>query len=191
MIRCCRPLFADAPLVLLCHPLRPDAVVRRIEVTARFADSGALALSYRVHGDPAALCLPAPLPPAPADGLWQHTCCEAFLAAVDAAAYREFNFSPAGTWANYAFSAYRQRDPDFVAGAVPQISFFRRVDGFQLDALLPPSLLPAAEVLQIGLTTVVEALDGSKSYWALAHAAAQPDFHLRQSFTLTLKVPQP
>jgi hypothetical protein len=42
-------------------------------------------------------------------------------------------------------------------------------------------------VLDLALTTVIEASDGSKSYWALRHGAAQPDFHLRQSFTLALK----
>jgi hypothetical protein len=41
-------------------------------------------------------------------------------------------------------------------------------------------------MLQLGLSAVIEAADGSKSYWALAHCATQPDFHLRQSFTLTL-----
>ncbi len=61
-----------------------------------------------------------------------------------------------------------------------------RADGFQLDATLPASLLPSAHTLRIGLSVVIEASDGSKSYWALAHGAAQPDFHLRQSFALTL-----
>lgn len=62
-------------------------------------------------------------------------------------------------------------------------------DGFELDALIPSELLPAGNTLEISLTAVIEALDGSKTYWAQAHLAQQPDFHLRASFTLTLPRP--
>ena len=34
----------------------------------------------------------------------------------------------------------------------------------------------------LGLGAVVEALGGERSYWALAHGAAQPDFHREDSF---------
>lgn len=65
----------------------------------------------------------------------------------------------------------------------------RLANGFELDTLTPRELLPAGNMLDIGLSAVIEAQDGSKTYWALAHLAQQPDFHLRASFTLTL--PQP
>lgn len=123
---------------------------------------------------------------APADGLWQHTCCEAFIAGKDCSAYREYNFSPSGQWACYRFTGYRQRDPAFTASSRPPIVLRPEADGFQLDATLPADLLPASQTLVIGLSVVIEAADGSKSYWALAHGASQPDFHLRQSFALTL-----
>jgi hypothetical protein len=38
----------------------------------------------------------------------------------------------------------------------------------------------------IGLSAVVEATDGSLSYWALAHAPGRPDFHHAHSFGLEL-----
>jgi hypothetical protein len=60
--------------------------------------------------------------------------------------------------------------------------------GFLLEARLAPALLPEGDAFEIALTTVIESLDGSKTYWALQHASLQPDFHLRQSFQLTLKV---
>lgn len=134
------------------------------------------------------LLLPAPVLPPQADGLWQHTCCEAFIATVDCPEYREFNFSPSGQWAAYRFTDYRLRDVGFVPDGAPDISFRRLDDGFQLDALLAPELLPAGDSLQLGLTVVVEAANGDKSYWALTHCALQPDFHLRQSFTLTFNI---
>jgi len=144
-----------------------------------------LALCYRLGAAPAALRLPAPRPPAFADGLWQHTCCELFVA-VDAEKYREFNFSPSGEWAVYDFAGYRERI-DSAVPVPPQISLAQADEAVELRVLVPAVLLPGGAALQVGLTAVLEAADGSKTYWALAHAAAHPDFHLRQSFTLTLK----
>ena len=172
---------------LRCHPASPCAAVRAIEASAIVTASGALALSYRLQGDPEKIRIPAPVPPAAADDLWQHTCLEAFVAAADDAGYREFNFSPAGLWANYRFTACRERDPDFLPPAAPHIAFQRCADGFRLDACSPRNCSRQATHLNIGLTAVIEARDGGKSYWALAHCAAQPDFHLRQSFSLTLQ----
>jgi hypothetical protein len=171
---------------LLCHPASPCRAVGRIEAVVTLSGDGGLALRYRVHGAPEAIRLPPPQPAGPADELWRHTCCEAFIATVDGPDYREFNFSPAGQWAAYRFTGYRERDAGFSPAAAPRISLQRLADGFQLDARLAPALLPAERTLALGLSTVIETSDGSKSYWALAHGAARPDFHLRQSFILTL-----
>ena len=160
-----------------------------MSASATLTVDGALALRYEVLGDENKLLIPAPQPPGAADGLWQHTCCEAFVAAVDGVEYHEFNFSPSGQWAIYRFSAYRERDAGYQPSVAPTIGFQRRPDGFRLDALLARELLPAARQFHIGLTAVIEAAAGGKSYWALAHGAAQPDFHLRQSFVLTLDHP--
>ncbi len=170
---------------LRCHPASPCAVVRAIEAGAMVTTNGALALSYRLVGDLGEIRIPPPVSPAAADDLWQHTCLEAFIAAEDDMGYREFNFSPAGLWANYRFTACRQRDFAFIPPVAPRVAFQHCTDGFRLDAVLDPELLPASGNLNIGLTAVIESADGSKSYWALAHCAAQPDFHLRQSFSLT------
>ena len=45
-------------------------------------------------------------------------------------------------------------------------------------------LPPGAEML--ALSAVIEAEDGQKSYWALAHPSDKPDFHHPQSFVLEL-----
>ena len=171
---------------LLSHPAAPGTLPCKIEVATEMHADGGLSLRYRVTCPPAKLRLPEAQPPGPADGLWQHTCCEAFVA-EDGESYREFNFSPSGQWAAYRFTGYRERDAAFVVDAAPQISLTPLADGFVLQAMLPAALLPAGQALQLGLTAVIEADDGSKHYWALAHCAAQPDFHVRQSFALTLK----
>lgn len=182
-------LTADTatPSALRCHPSHPANALSAITARARFTAAGELLLAYRILGDLAALRIPPPATSGPADGLWQHTCLEAFVAAVDAENYREFNFSPSGQWAAYRFTGYRERDTVFVPYAAPTIDFQPLSDGFELRATVPAALVPAGQSLQLGLTAVIEAADGSKSYWALSHCARQPDFHLRQSFALTLQ----
>lgn len=181
-------LALPAPKIahLLSHPAAPCALSCAIEVAATTSDDGGLVLSYRITCPTADLRLPAPQPAGPADGLWQHTCCEAFVM-EDGAGYREFNFSPSGQWAAYRFTGYRVHDETFAPTAEPHQSFTPLANGFELRANLPATLLPPGSTLQLGLTAVIEAVDGSKSYWALAHHATQPDFHVRQSFALTLK----
>jgi hypothetical protein len=41
----------------------------------------------------------------------------------------------------------------------------------------------------VGLSAVIEEVDGSKSYWALRHPPGQPDFHHRDCFALRLEAP--
>lgn len=171
---------------LICHPASPCTAVTGIEASVVPTADGGLNLSYRVRGIPVALRLPPPLPAGPADGLWQHTCCEAFIAGGDAPDYREFNFSPSGLWAAYRFTGYRERDDRYTPSGEPRIRLLSLADGFQLDSRLEVTLLPAAPVLHLGLSVVIEAADGSKSYWALTHGGERPDFHLRQSFILPL-----
>lgn len=171
---------------LQCHPSLTCQVVSGISVTAGFRDDEALQLHYQVTGKP---LLPASQAPAAADNLWQHTCCELFVASAGEASYREFNFSPSGQWAAYGFTAYRQQDQGVCPTVPPQTNIRCLADGFELDALIPRDLLPTGDLLELSLTAVIEAQDGSKTYWALAHLAQQPDFHLRASFTLTLPRP--
>jgi hypothetical protein len=155
---------------------------------AAFAGDGALRLTYRIAGADA-LRIPPAAPPAPADGLWQHTCCEAFVAAVDAVDYREFNLSPSGRWAVYRFTACRERDAAWQAPAAPTIAMRHDGNALELAATLPAALLPAGGTLDLSLTVVAEDLSGAMSYWAPAHAGDRPDFHQRNSFTLRLERP--
>ena len=49
----------------------------------------------------------------------------------------------------------------------------------------PLSDLPD-EPFDLGLTAVIEEVDGTKSYWALAHAPGPPDFHNRDCWIATV-----
>ena len=70
---------ATAAHALRRHPASLCVAVRAIEACARLAENGNLALSYRLHGDPESIRIPEPALPSASDGLWQHTCLEAFV----------------------------------------------------------------------------------------------------------------
>jgi len=175
-----------ADLTLLPHP--GQSIPLDLAVTASLQwRNGQLALSYRIVGPLATLRLPRPAAAAQRrDGLWQHTCCEIFIAAADTPAYFELNFSPGGDWAAYAFSSYRQPVQAVCLGAPPSIETQTEAAGFSLHATLDTSFLPLARVWHVGLSCVIEDTDDQRSYWALKHAEERPDFHLRESFVLTL-----
>lgn len=177
-----------APHALVCHPATPCTLPLQIDVRLAVAGSTAgpgLLLRYEVQGDTSRLLLPGPATPGPADGLWQHTCFEAFVGVDGDPAYREFNFSPSGQWACYRFGAERQRDGAAEARqrpVTPDIDWQSTPDGLSLLAWLPLHALPVPvtdQAWDIGLTAVVETTDGQLSYWALRHPGARPDFHHR------------
>lgn len=186
-------MSACQTVALLCHPTTTCPGVESIDVRISLTPDAGVSLAYRLWGRLDQLAIPSLLPSGSADGLWEHTCFEAFVAVAGSAAYREFNFSPSGQWAAYAFFGYRQREERAPPVPAPEISVRRFSDRLELDAVLGPALLPPAALgatpgatLQLGLCSVVEAADGSRSYWALAHPAARPDFHHRGAFTLNL-----
>lgn len=171
---------------LTCHTETVSSFVRAVNVKVE-PQSGALKLSYELTGDLAPIRIPSPQPRMPIDGLWEHTCFELFIGAQDKASYREFNFSPSGRWAAYAFDAYRMRNA-WTASHPPVISFAQFNKHLLLEAIiaaedLPPNL--PDEPFQMGLAAVIETNDGSRSYWALHHPEVRPDFHHRSGFILS------
>lgn len=120
------------------------------------------------------------------DGLWQHSCLEAFVASPKTPVYAEFNLARSGAWAAYAFDAYRAGMRDMAMEEEPQII----TDAAGLSAV---TLGLSGLVSQIGappwrlaITAVIEARDGSKSYWSLAHPPGKPDFHHADCFAVQL-----
>jgi hypothetical protein len=170
---------------LQCHPATPCAAVAALTVALARTPGAGLHLAYELRGDLARLRLPAPAAhPAATDGLWQRTCFEAFVAAPQGTGYREYNFSPSGDWAAYAFDAERQRNPA-ASLARPRMRCSHDAGTLRLQAWLPPAEHdPASDPAHgpLGLCAVVEQADGRLSYWALRHPAAQPDFHRRDGW---------
>ena len=165
---------------LVPHPRTPGAAVRGVHAAAVRTPEGLLALRYRIEADLERLRIPPPCAPAPGERLWQHLCCEAFVAPAPGRAYREFNFSPSGEWGAFEFHGYREGGP--LAVADPGISV--RTDGqaFELSA----SVEVEAAKLRVALCVVIEELDGALSYWALRHSAQRPDFHHPDGFALEI-----
>lgn len=176
------------------HPRTPAPMIRCLDVELSRSPAGRLSFTYRLFGDMARLRIPGPGSPERRDGLWEHTCFEAFIAGSGAVPYREFNFSPSGQWAAYDFVAHRQAAGQLAQLPPPQIRAQRTEGRLQLSVELDAAALPegfAEAELEIGLCAVVESLDtvdDARSYWALYHPCALPDFHDRRGFTLTLPV---
>lgn len=174
-------------VLLTYHHETPSQAVHAIHVRVSQEQGGALALTFKLEGDLARLRIPPLQSPRWAAGLWQHTCCEAFVAIQDTPAYYEFNFAPSSEWAAYAFRGYRDGGPLAEEDLAPGIVVRSTADRLELDAVLRLDRLPLIVLsarLRLGLSAVVEETDGRLSYWALKHAPGKPDFHHRESFVL-------
>jgi hypothetical protein len=177
---------------LIYHPDTTDAAIKAlyIGVKALYQNDG-LMLHYELAGALDNLLIPGLQSPNEMDGLWQHTCFEAFVAVVDdetRTRYHEFNFSPSGQWAAYAFTNYRQRKV-WHASSPPTIRYTRSSNQLTLGTVINIADLPDKPVHQpyrLGLSAVLETKKGGLSYWALCHPSGAPDFHHRRGFTLSL-----
>ena len=149
-----------------------------------------LEIMYSIEGDLARLRVPPPRPPVIVHRLWQHTCCECFIALAGQPGYHEFNFSPSGEWAAYRFAKYREGDAVLDEALNPRISVQRTAAKLDIAASIPLDRLSAVHAcgkLALALSTVVEDEQGTLSYWALKHPVGKPDFHHPDSFILNLK----
>jgi hypothetical protein len=174
---------------LTCHPDTRSTAVRSIEARISRSQDGILAVSYVVSGDLDRVRVPPPRAPRIADRLWQHTCCEIFIS-KNPPAYHEFNFSPSGEWASYAFERYREGASLMSDLLDPRVTVRRTTETLELDALIDLARLsPVHSQGQLGLalSAVVEDDKGGLSYWALAHPPGKPDFHHPDAFALELQ----
>ncbi len=176
-------------VTLTCHPDTPSGAETAISAIVERAPAGLLEIRYDVRGAVEAVQWPAKAKPTRADGLWAHTCFEAFVRAAEDETYSEFNFAPSTQWAAYAFSGYRA-GMQLADSARPAIKTERTAGRFILRVRL---FLPEWRgcALRLGLSTVIEDTDGVKSYWALAHPPGKPDFHHSDGFALLLPAELP
>ena len=170
---------------LTCHPQTPAKGIHGVEVRWYDTGKGQVILRYQVNGVDA-LAVPAFSGKGRGDRLWETTCCELFLKDAGGNGYIELNFSPSGRWAAYRFADYREAmvDPE-----VPLVDVGAAGGQFVyvLTATLDAAIL--ADASAAGLSAVIEETDGTKSYWALAHPAGNPDFHHPAYFVLPLPAP--
>ncbi|WP_162238785.1 DOMON-like domain-containing protein [Brevundimonas sp. Leaf363] len=163
---------------LIPHPTNPPGPIERVSV--RLERRGPkLWLRYTIEGRVGEVETPAEAAPDRTDELWKHTCFEVFIQTDGG--YREFNLAPSSRWASYRFTGYRQdmADADEIAVIEP---LDLAADQIALEAEVE---LPDPVGL-LALSTVIEATDGTITYWALAHPSPEPDFHNPAGFTLSL-----
>jgi hypothetical protein len=177
---------------LKTHPGSPCPHIRQFAIAVDPAALPAsLVILYRIAGEVGRLRLPPPGFARRSDGLWQHSCFEAFLRAGAVASYYEFNLAPSGDWATWRFGKRRgeRSTPEIPA---PRIERRHFPDGYELSVKIPVAALPElarAIEIEAGIAAVIEADDGTLSYWALAHTGAAPDFHDPSSFLLKVSRP--
>jgi hypothetical protein len=178
---------------LLPHPVSErgaiQGLVQELEVRVAHQPGQWLKLDFRLTGELYALQLPQPRPPVRTDGLWRHTCFEAFIGHAGASEYWEFNFSPSGAWAAYYFSAYREGMAPLMKGAPPVLRSHAGEEILELEATLDLSWMVRSEAdvgLRLGLAAVVEDRARGISFWALKHPAEKPDFHHADGFAIDL-----
>ncbi|WP_417914690.1 DOMON-like domain-containing protein [Candidatus Electronema sp. JM] len=174
-------------LTLLPHPQTPALPAVQLTGTAARRSDGLL-ISYALCGTLEDILLPEQAAaPSRRDTLWQQTCFELFAAPAGSCRYWEINLSPAGDWNIYAFSACRtgmREEPSVIA--LP-FRLERQPASLRLELFVPlDALVAQTELIELGITAVLQSRSGQMSYWALTHCASKPDFHLRESFILRL-----
>jgi hypothetical protein len=175
--------------LLARHSETPSKFVQGIEVRVSLVENGCLAFAYVLTGDLASITIPSPVFSRQADRLWEHTCFEAFVKANGQAGYYEFNFSPSGEWAAYAFREYRDGGPIDDDQLNPRIVMQKEAETLELHSVIRLdrlSKIQPGSILRLGLAAVVEDINGRLSYWALKHPPAKPDFHHPDNFTLEI-----
>jgi hypothetical protein len=177
---------------LRAHDAHPCDAIRRFDAAleTRIPPS-TLRFRYRIEGDIGGLRLPPSGLARRCDGLWHHSCFEAFLRPDASESYLEFNFAPSGDWAAYRFGGRRSErtSPGLPAPAIRVMHF---ADHFELTADVDIAGLPElarAGTVHAGLAAVIENTEGARSYWALAHHGAKPDFHDPAAFLLSMALP--
>jgi hypothetical protein len=173
--------------VLTAHPSTPNDAVHRLGVQLRAEEPDILVFHYSLDADMSRVRVPLSGVGGRADGLWKHTCFEAFVAPADALGYYEFNFSPSLDWAIYRFSAYREGMSPAEIDQAPKISMRRGDDGLEFRSAVRLGHLTDlrdASHLRIAPAAVIEDENGRLSYWGLRHPAGKPDFHHPNGFAL-------
>lgn len=174
---------------LLIHPSTPSTVMRSLDVQLSSSAPGLLTLGYNLHADVSRIRVGPEMLPGRADGLWKHTCFEAFIQPGESAGYYELNFSPTRQWAAYRFDGYRDGMRPVELSSSPEIRVRKAPELMELQVTFPlpvSAAAGAAYCLRLALTAVVEEESGRLCYWSARHPQGKPDFHHADGFALEL-----
>ena len=172
-------------LIPFPNPHLPDIqITGRISRQAKF-----LNICYSMAGNISNIHFPRiSNPPKRRDELWKATCFEFFITQPDDPQYWEFNLSPSSDWNIYHMDAYRRlgfREET----SIQRLPFSVQREPGCLSAEATVDLSPIiseANPIQVAIASIIHSNDRHETYWALTHPNPQPDFHLRDSFTLVL-----
>jgi hypothetical protein len=168
----------------------PDSNIPNISIKGKVSrQKNLLTIHYALAGKIGDIFLPPPSDkPTRKDNLWKTTCLEFFLATRDLPQYWEINLSPSGDWNVYHMDAYRRfgfRDETSIQQL--QFEMHRHTNDFLLNAAVDVNpIIRVEQILEVGVTAVIQSKEGSETYWALTHPAPEADFHLRESFILQM-----
>lgn len=186
------PGLSPTSVSLVPHSKHQTLAVRSIKAEINTTSDGVLRLRYLLEGELDQLAIPAMAPSVHTDGLWCHTCFEAFIAAGSSSEYCEFNFSPSTQWAAYSFARYREEMDPLENGASLPVEVRLSNERLELEVEINSmalQMISGGGVIHMALAAVVEEIDGRLSYWALVHPSSAPDFHHPDSFILHLQRP--
>jgi hypothetical protein len=174
--------FSLKPLVTADLP--PD-----VKITGSISRlSNTLTINYILIGPMANFAIPASAEnQLRRNALWKETCLEFFLGPKNSAHYWEFNLSPAGHWNVYRFTAYRQGMQEEPAYESLPFSVLIQATALHLSLELDLGrIISQDQTIEVGISAVIKAVDGTSTFWALLHPGTVADFHRRDSFIIDL-----
>jgi hypothetical protein len=147
-----------------------------------------LTISYAFLGPLREIMIPAPTDiPARKIALWEETCFEFFLGVKNSEQYWEFNLSPSRHWNVYRFKSYRKGMQEEAAFTSLPFSVEIQPDALRLSLELDlGKIILTDQTLKVGISAVINPVNGELTYWALTHRGPEADFHRKDSFILEL-----
>jgi len=169
-------------------PFAPSSQSAEIQMEAQIEmQPQGFLITFELSGPGVASVLLSPKNEKPSrkNDLWKETCFECFFGVGHSKEYFEFNGSPSGDWALYAFQQYRDGMKEVVLNPVDSPILLKcEKSADYLCCVWRVPYFSTAILQNASLTAVLKTGPGAAdvSYWASKHAGAKPDFHLRESF---------
>jgi len=168
----------------------PTLKIPTIAITGKVSrQEDRIALHYALAGNIEDIFVPPASPSfSRKHELWKTTCFEFFLAIKNQPQYWEFNFSPSGDWNVYHMDAYRRvgfREETSIQRMEFEMQPKANIIFVNTAVDLSP-IINESQLLEIGITAIIQTKEDHETYWALLHPGPQADFHLRESFVCSL-----